>query len=86
MSLSSSTYRSVKYQIQIATAAAFETLEILLIHNGTTPSITEYARIATGAALATIDADISGGNIRLLATLASATATTIKVAAISLTA
>ena len=54
--------------------------EILLIHDGTTPSITEYGTIFTGAsAEATFDADISTGNVRLLATPASTDSMEFKV-------
>jgi len=47
----------------------------LVIHNGTTASVTEYGAVSTGNDLASFDADISGGNIRLLATPTNATTT-----------
>ena len=54
--------------------------EILLIHNGTTPNITEYGTVFTGTtAEATFDADISSGNVRLRATPASTDSMTFKV-------
>ena len=37
-----------------------------MTHNGTTVYMTEYATIFSNNSLATFDADISGGNIRLL--------------------
>lgn len=49
--------------------------KLLVVHNGTTASATQYGEVNTNAALATYDVDISGGNVRLLATPASATST-----------
>ena len=68
-------------QISNTTDSEYHATEILLTHDGTTPSITEYATIFTGsAAEATFDADISGGNIRLKATPASTDNMTFKIA------
>jgi|TARA_B110000285_G_scaffold30359_1_gene31042 hypothetical protein len=67
-------FRSAKYTIQIAnsTDSTYHVSELLLTHNGTTPQITEYGTIYTGAAVdAIFDADISGNDVRLLATPAS---------------
>lgn len=49
--------------------------KLLVVHNGTTASATQYGEVNTNAALATYDVDISGSNVRLLATPASATST-----------
>jgi len=49
--------------------------KLLVVHNGTTASATQYGEVNTNAALATYDVDVSGGNVRLLATAASATST-----------
>lgn len=85
MTLSATTYRSVKYQIQVVSGTAYQVSELLLVHDGTTAHITEYGIVRTGSNLATFDADISGGNIRLLVTPVNA-ATTIKVSSTALTA
>ena len=67
-------YRSAKYQIQVQCTAgpdngAFQTSELLVIHNGTTPYATEYALVKTGAnELATFTVDISGDDVRLRVT------------------
>jgi hypothetical protein len=53
-------------------------LELLVIHDGTTAYATQYGEIYTGSSLATFDANISTGNLRLLVTPVNA-ATTIKV-------
>ena len=49
--------------------------KLLVVHNGTTASATQYGEVNTNAALATYDVDVSGGNVRLLATAASSTST-----------
>jgi hypothetical protein len=49
--------------------------KFLVVHNGTTASATQYGEVNTNTALASYDVDISAGNIRLLATPASATST-----------
>lgn len=49
--------------------------KLLVVHNGTTASATQYGEVNTSTALASYDVDISGGNVRLLATPASVTST-----------
>jgi len=63
---SATTYRTLKVLVQIKSSTNFHATEILLTHNGTTVYMTEYATIFSNTSLATFDADISGGNIRLL--------------------
>ena len=58
--------------------------ELLITHDGTTAVATEYAQVNTATALATFDVDISGGNVRILATPAAATSTGFIVKAITL--
>ena len=73
--MSATAFRSARYTVQVTnvTDSTYQITEILLIHDGTTPSITEYGTIYTGsAAEASFDADITSGNVRLLATPASA--------------
>jgi lipopolysaccharide export system protein LptA len=80
--MAAATFRSAKYTIQVtnSTDSTYHITEILLIHDGTTPGITEYGTVFTGsAAEATFDADISSGNVRLLATPASTDSMTFKV-------
>ncbi len=71
------TYRAVKYQITVTSGSAYEYTEVQLLHDGTTAYINEINTMLTGAALATFDADISAGNLRLLVTPVNAI-TTIK--------
>ena len=77
-SVSATVYRTVKYIIQVTSGSAYQASEILIIHDGTTPSITEYGQVLTGTSLATFDASISGGNLQLTVTPTNAV-TTIKV-------
>ena len=82
-------FRSCRYTIQVSntTDTEFHTTELLLVHDGTTPGITEFGSIFTGAAAeATFDADISSGNVRLRATPASADSMTFKVVRHAITA
>ena len=72
--MSATAFRSARYTVQVTnvTDSTYQITEILLIHDGTTPSITEYGTIYTGsAAEASFDAEIANGNVRLLATPAS---------------
>ena len=66
-SVSASVYRTVKYVLQVSSGSAYQTSEILMIHDDTTAYLTEYASIkTTTATLATFDATLSGGNFQLL--------------------
>jgi hypothetical protein len=85
--MSATTFRSARFTVQVtnSTDSTYHLTEILMIHDGTTPSITEYGTIFTGSAEATFDADISSGNVRLLATPASTDTMEFKVVAHSIT-
>tara|TARA_R110000772_G_scaffold257201_1_gene373916 strand:+ start:56 stop:799 length:744 start_codon:yes stop_codon:yes gene_type:complete len=49
--------------------------KLLVVHNGTTASATQYGEVSTATVLSTYDVDVSGADVRLLATPASATST-----------
>jgi hypothetical protein len=53
---------------------------LLIVHDGTTASATEYGTVWTSSSLAAYEVDISGGNVRILATGSSATSTVYNVA------
>jgi len=79
-------YRSCKYTVQATdtVSSEYQVVEILLIHDGTTAYVTTYGIIHTGASeIVTFDADVNAGNVRLLATGASANSTQYKVTRIS---
>ena len=77
-SFSASTYRSAKYQVQITRGSEYQVTEISIVHDGSDSYGTEYATLKTGATLSTFSTDISGGNVRLLATPSSSTSTVFK--------
>ena len=55
--------------------------KLLVTHDGTTAVATQYGEVNTATAMASYDVDISGGNVRLLATAASANSTNFTVSA-----
>ena len=76
------TYSSGKFLIQVKDSVTGEVQisELLVVHDGTTASATEYGVVYTGSSgLATFDVDINAGNVRILATGASTNSTTYKV-------
>ena len=78
-SFSASQYRSARVQIQITQGTDYQTSDVLLIHNGTTVNIVEYASISTNDYLGTFDAVISSGNVLLQVLMGSSSSTTIKI-------
>jgi len=79
---SSTTYIAAKILIQANDTVSGERQmsEFLVIHDGSTAKATEYGIIFTGAsAIAFYDVDVSGGNVRLLITGASANSTEYKI-------
>jgi hypothetical protein len=79
---SAATHRSAKYTLQVECTSGtdvgkYQVSEILILHDGTTATMTDYAVIRTGNNLVTFTADINGGNVRLLA--AATTGNTVKV-------
>ena len=73
------TYRSVKYIVQITQGTNYQVSEIMMIHNGTTVTMTEYGVMATNGSLGIFTSDINTGNARLLLTLTSSTSATINI-------
>lgn len=73
--VSVSTARSIKYTVQVAAGTSYQVSEILLIHDDTNVSMTQYGVVTTGSELATFDADISASYVRLLTTPVNANTT-----------
>jgi hypothetical protein len=69
------TYATGKFLIQATQGSIRQISELLVTHNGTTSTATEYGILKTGATLFNVTTDISGGNVRLLVTSTSATST-----------
>jgi hypothetical protein len=80
-SFSATNFTGAKFLVCVTDSTATERYitELLVTHDGTTAVATEYGQVATDTALATFDVDISGGNVRLLATPASSNSMTFKV-------
>jgi len=66
-------FSGVKAFISVVEGTARHVTEILITHDGTTAYATEYGTVSTGSSLASFDVDISGSDIRILATGADAT-------------
>jgi len=73
---SAATYSSAIYNIQITRGSEIHFTTLNLVHDGTTVFLTEYGTVKSGDNLATFDSDVSGGNVRILATPDSITSTT----------
>ena len=58
--------------------------KLLVTHDGTTAVATEYGGVNTATTISSYDVDISGGDVRLLATAASANSTNFTVSAVVL--
>ena len=63
-------YRSVKYFVSASSNdSSWFATEIIVIHDGTNAYLTEYGTISThDSEFITFDADVNGGNVRLLGT------------------
>ena len=57
--------RTAKYIVQMTQGSRYHSQEVLLIHDGTTVSMVEYADIYTESDLGTVDASISGDLVRI---------------------
>ena len=69
--ISASTYRSAKYNIQIVdnTAGSYELMEANVTHDGSDAYISTFGSVGTSTGLITVAADINSGNIRLRGTI-----------------
>ena len=68
-------YRGAHYTVQVSDGTDFHMTHVMVFWKGSDAYITEYGTIYSNTALTTLDADVSGGNVRLLATNASASGT-----------
>ena len=73
------TYRSAEYLIQVTQGTNYQVSKLLVIHNGTTVSYTEYGVLETNGSLATFTPAISGGNVVLSVVMGSATSASISI-------
>jgi hypothetical protein len=81
-SFAAASYRSGKLMVQAYDSVTGEVQisELLLAHNGTIASATEYGVVFTGSnAIVTYDVDISAGNVRLMATRTTTNSTQYRI-------
>ena len=71
------TFRASKYIIAMSRGSDFHSTEIMLVHDGSAVTLTQYGTLKD-ATIATFDADISGDNVRLRCTPASSSSSVIK--------
>jgi len=66
--VSSANYRTLKFVVSVNSGSDYQSDEILLMHNGSTVFMTEYAQLLSGSGttITTYDGEISTGNLRLL--------------------
>lgn len=76
-SISASTYRSAEYLVQVTQGTKYTVSKLIMTHNGSTVTITEYAVIELGASRIplTISGELEGGNIVIKATITDASTT-----------
>lgn len=81
---SATTYRSAEYLVQITQGTKYTVSKVLLIHDGTTPTMTEYGVVEIGASRipVTVSTTISGGNVLLQVTITDAATTNATVKAL----
>jgi len=74
-----SIFRSAQYQIQITRGSLYHVTTLNVLHDGTDVYMAEFGTIKTGSSLATFDADINSGNVRVRATPAFSSSTVFKI-------
>ena len=75
-----SEFRSGQYQIQVTKGSAYHITTLNLVHDGTNVFLSEFGTIKTTSdSLATFDADINSGNVRVRATPSSSDSTVFKI-------
>ena len=70
-------FRAARYVVAMSEGSNYHSTEIVLVHDGSTVTMTQYGTLKN-TSVASFDADISGSDLRLLITPASANSTTVK--------
>jgi|TARA_B100000902_G_scaffold399134_1_gene468585 hypothetical protein len=79
VSVESSKFRSVNYQIQAVEGNNFNKTTINVVHDNTNAYLSEFGTINQPIGIATFSVDIDSGKLRLLGFPASSNSTTFKV-------
>ena len=80
-SFDATTYNSAEVIITMTQGINRHITKLLIVHNGSTASATEFGTIYTNTSLASFDVGLGGGNVTLTATPANTTSTVYKIAA-----
>jgi hypothetical protein len=78
-SFSAVSYRSGEYLVQVSNTTNFQSSKILILHDGTTASITEYGILSSNGLMGTLTASAAAGSVNLNFTASSAGVMTIKI-------
>ena len=70
-------FRAARYVVAMSEGSNYHSTEVVLVHNGSAVTMTQYGTLMNQS-VATFDADISGSDLRLRITPASANSTVIK--------
>ena len=79
ISLSAPKYQSVEFNVQATQASNFNSTVVKAMHDGSSAYVTEYGTLQAPSGIATFSADLSEGQLRLLAYPTSAGLTTFSV-------
>ena len=72
------TYRSAQYQIQMTQGSNYHVTTLNVLHDGSQVYLTEFGTLRTSVALATFDADINSGSVRVRGTPTTSNSTVFK--------
>ena len=67
VSLSAPKYQSVEFKIQVTESSSYNSTIVRAMHDGTSAYVTEYGTLQAPSGIATFSADLSAGQLRLLA-------------------
>ena len=81
-----SLYRSAKYLIQIVQGSDSQISEVIMLYDGTTSKVSEFAILTSASSLASFDGDVNSGNARLIVEMTASTSATIKMERVLITA
>lgn len=70
---SKSTYRSAKYQMQVESGSGYQSVDIMVLHDGVDTNVIQYGSTTFGSNVGVFTSDISGSNVRLRFTATDAT-------------
>ena len=77
---SATTFRSAQYQIQITRGSLYHVTTLNVLHDGTDVYLSEFGTVkSSDTSLATFDADINSGNVRVRGTPTSSDSTVFKI-------